>query len=220
MRIPSFIVLVVTLLVIAAGCMVHTGVTHTVKRGENLWRICYTYGVDMQEVAELNNIRDPARIRAGRRLFIPRAGKVRKVRPVSPASVGKYPTKVVYDRGRFSWPITGEISSNFGVRGGSRHDGIDIRAPEGTPIRAAADGVVVYDDKYMRGYGRIIILKHPEDFFTVYAHNKTNMVGRGDRVKRGTVIATVGRSGNATGSHLHFEVRRGKTVRNPLFFLP
>jgi murein DD-endopeptidase MepM/ murein hydrolase activator NlpD len=72
----------------------------------------------------------------------------------------------------------------------------------------------------MRGYGRIIIIKHSKDFFTVYAHNKENRVRRGERVKSGEVIALVGGSGNATGYHLHFEVRKGKTIRNPLFFLP
>lgn len=204
-----------------SGCSVKTGVVHTVKRGENLWRICYTYGVDMQEVAELNNIKDPTRIRAGREIFIPRAGKKRKVeRRVLPASVQKYPDEVVFDRDRFIWPLKGEISSEFGMREDSRHDGIDIRAPKGTPIRAAADGRVVYADRYMRGYGRIIILEHEEDFFTVYAHNRSNDVEKGDMVTQGQVIGTVGNSGNATGYHLHFEVRKGKTVRNPLFFLP
>lgn len=216
-------VLITTLFFLfATGCAISTGVVHEVKPGENLWRICYTYGVDMQEVAELNNIRNPSRIRAGTEIFIPRAGKVRDVgkTPVRKASVKKYPKEVVFDRDRFSWPITGEISSEFGVRSGVRHDGIDIRAPEGSPIRAAADGRVVFVDDDMRGYGRIVIIKHKEDFFTVYAHNRTNKVSRGEKISKGAVIGTVGNSGNASGSHLHFEVRKGKTVRNPLFFLP
>src|SRR3989304_9736967 len=72
----------------------------------------------------------------------------------------------------------------------------------------------------MRGYGKIVILKHVDGFFTVYAHNKENLVKMGEEVVKGASIATVGSSGNATTTHLHFEVRYGKTVRNPLFFLP
>ena len=72
----------------------------------------------------------------------------------------------------------------------------------------------------MRGYGNLVLLKHGDDFFTVYAHNSVNLVKKGKRVKRGETIAKVGRTGRATGPHLHFEVREGTKARNPLFFLP
>ena len=72
----------------------------------------------------------------------------------------------------------------------------------------------------MKSYGNTVILKHGDNFYTVYAHNKSNMVKNGDKVKKGEVIATVGATGSATFSQLHFEVRQGKKVRNPLFFLP
>ncbi len=104
--------------------------------------------------------------------------------------------------------------------GGKLHDGIDIRAPRGTPVKAADKGSVVYVSEDFRKYGRIIILKHTKDYYTVYAHNKKNMVKLGESVSRGERIATVGRSGNATGNHLHFEVRKGRKVIDPLFFLP
>lgn len=211
------------LLLSLTGCLAaHRGVIHTVGRGETLWRICQTYGVDMQEIAELNNIKDPTEIKAGRRIFIPGMRKTRKVAQGAPAAEpeGKYDTKVVYEKDRFSWPVRGEIISEYGVRDGSHHDGIDIKAPEGTPVKAAGDGRVVFVDNDMRGYGNIVILKHGDDFFTVYAHNKENLVKDGDDVAKGDVIAGVGDTGNATVCHLHFEVRQGKKVRNPLFFLP
>lgn len=211
------------LLLSLTGCLAaHRGVIHTVGRGETLWRICQTYGVDMQEIAELNNIKDPTEIKAGRRIFIPGVRKTRKVAQGAPAAEpeGKYDTKVVYEKDRFSWPVRGEIISEYGVRDGSHHDGIDIKAPEGTPVKAAGDGRVVFVDNDMRGYGNIVILKHGDDFFTVYAHNKENLVKDGDDVAKGDVIAEVGDTGNATVCHLHFEVRQGKKVRNPLFFLP
>jgi len=91
---------------------------------------------------------------------------------------------------------------------------------EGTPIKAADNGTVAFEDSDMRGYGKIIILKHPDGFFTVYAHNRENLVKNGDSVEKGAKIGYVGSTGNASTAHLHFEVRDGKVVRNPLFFLP
>jgi murein DD-endopeptidase MepM/ murein hydrolase activator NlpD len=228
---PIAFYLLLAIALALSGCVIHLnpnagkGVTHTVKRGETLWRICRTYEVDMQDVAEINNIRNPAEIYAGSRLYIPGASEVKKV-PSYSAPVtereSKYegPRAIEMHKGMFEWPVRGPLLSTFGLRGGERHDGIDIKAPEGAPVKAAKNGEVVFVESDMRGYGRIIILKHDDDYFTVYAHNNENRVKRGDSVALGEVIATVGNSGNAEGSHLHFEVRHGKKVRNPLFFLP
>lgn len=119
----------------------------------------------------------------------------------------------------FSWPAQGEITSNFGLRGPKHHDGIDISAPEGAPIRAAAPGTVVFSG-ILRGYGNVIILEHPYGLNTVYAHNQRNLVPMGTRVPRGSVIALLGRTGRASGPNLHFEVRRGKVARDPMRYLP
>lgn len=214
-----------------SGCAA-SGVYHTVGSGETLWRICKTYGVPLQDVAEINDIKDPAEIERGRKIFIPGVSKRRKVVPfkVDRASVERDPDKrmpldrdegrVVIEKDRFLWPVKGEVSSAFGIRNGRRHDGIDIKAPDGTPVRAADDGKVMYVNSSMRGYGNIIIMMHKDDFYTVYAHNDENLVKMGDKVAKGEIIASVGSTGNASISHLHFEVRQGKGVRNPLFFLP
>ncbi len=119
----------------------------------------------------------------------------------------------------FSWPAGGQITSRFGRRGHSHHDGIDIAAPEGVAVRAAAAGVVVFSG-VLRGYGNVIILEHPYGLTTVYAHNQRNLVRVGARVRRGALIARLGRTGRATGPNLHFEVRRGKLARDPLLYLP
>ena len=100
------------------------------------------------------------------------------------------------------------------------HDGINIDAPEGTPVHAAADGDVVYASHRLTGYGKLIIIRHARDMFTAYAHNQRNLVHKGDRVKAGDIIARVGRSGRSSGPHLHFEVRRGPTPVDPLAYLP
>lgn len=233
---------------VVEGCYVAKGVFHTVGKGETFWRICKTYEVDPQEVAELNGIKDPSQMKTGAHVFIPGVSRVRKVKPYTPslaqdktttrpaannhknktdnngkhvASIDKEPDeKLVIENGRFIWPVQGEVESPFGMRNGTRHDGIDIRADEGTPIKAADDGRVIYSNSKMRGYGNLIIIKHKDDFYTAYSHNKTNHVKDGDKVARGEVIGTVGSTGNASNSHLHFEVRHGKKVRNPIFFLP
>jgi murein DD-endopeptidase MepM/ murein hydrolase activator NlpD len=220
MKILRFLVVLIVLISLV-GCYVGTGVVHTVGRGETLWRICYTYGVEVDEVADLNSIRDTTEIKAGQKLFIPGVRRAKKVVPnVIPASIRRNPEeKIVIEKGRFIWPVRGKITSRFGVRAGERHDGIDISAAPGTPIKAADDGKVVVVDRY-RSYGKILILEHKNDYYTVYSHNRKNLVTIGDSVSKGDTIAIVGNTGNATGYHLHFEVRKGKKVLNPLFFLP
>lgn len=124
-------------------------------------------------------------------------------------------------KGRFLWPVPQfyKVSSHFGRRGGRNHDGIDIPAPKGTPIVSVDQGVVVYSDDGIRGYGNMIVIAHSDDIFTVYAHNRTNKVDKGDRVKKGEKIAEVGNTGRSTGPHLHFEIRVKNKSRNPAQFL-
>lgn len=121
---------------------------------------------------------------------------------------------------RFRWPVDGVLTSRFGVRGGRKHDGIDISAKEGTEIVAAAAGTVLYSGDEQRGYGRLLILRHADGWLTIYAHNQVNLVSEGARVEAGQPIAKVGRTGRADGPHLHFEVRQGEHPRNPTLFLP
>ncbi|MBI5598686.1 MAG: M23 family metallopeptidase [Deltaproteobacteria bacterium] len=210
------------------------GVYHTVGKGETLWRISHTYGADIQDVAEVNNIKDPTKIELGQKIFIPGARHARKVAPYntpkksrSPGRVprdggdeGEEPGRIVMEKGRFSWPIEGTVISGYGARGEVMHSGIDIKAPKGSPVKAAADGKVVYSNNNMAGYGNVVIVEHADDYFTVYAHNDRNLVKEGDAVKKGVEVALVGDSGNAATPHLHFEIRRGRKTRNPLFFLP
>ncbi len=120
----------------------------------------------------------------------------------------------------FIWPLKDfTFMSGFGIRRGRRHDGIDLAAKSGTPIKAAADGKVVFSGR-MRGYGNLILLKHDQGYFTAYAHNRRNLVSKGKDVKQGEVVAQVGRTGRATGNHVHFEIRQGQEAMDPLNFLP
>ena len=121
--------------------------------------------------------------------------------------------------GYFIWPLKAEVSSGFGNRSGRQHDGIDIRSPEGTPFQAAAAGEVVYASSF-QGYGNLILIKHPNNYFTAYAHCSKINVKEGQQVKQGQKIGEVGKTGHATGYHLHFEIRYESTPMNPLDFLP
>ncbi len=199
------------------------GVVHVVKRGETVYRIARAYGIAPRELMELNDLRDPRLLVPGMELFIPGATEQREVPAIAPGGVAEAePAEPPEDRkarGSLRWPVHGVVYSRYGVRQGERHDGIDIAAPEGTPIGAAAPGDVVYAGE-QSGYGWIVILKHAAGLLTLYAHASALLVHAGERVAAGQVIARVGKSGRTTGPHLHFEVREGTRPRNPLFFLP
>jgi lipoprotein NlpD len=116
------------------------------------------------------------------------------------------------------WPIEGPVVSTFGRRARGWHAGIDISAELGSPILAAAAGTVVFSG-WIRAYGQIIKIQHSGGFITLYAHNTQNLVEEGEDVEAGQAIATVGRSGDASGPHVHFEVRRDGKAYNPLHLL-
>jgi len=215
---------------------------YQVRAGDTLYSVAKRYGTDYRVLGRRNHIRSPYTLYAGQRLYLrgiaprpsyiplPKTNKknVRRVRKKkllrhrTVKSRGhKIPGKVIHRRRvHLHWPVRGKVTSGFGRRHGRPHDGIDISVPEGTPVRAAATGDVVYSSRRLTGYGNLIIIRHTQDMFTAYAHNQINLVRRGAHVKRGDIIARVGRTGHATGPHLHFEVRRGPTPVNPLVYLP
>jgi murein DD-endopeptidase MepM/ murein hydrolase activator NlpD len=117
----------------------------------------------------------------------------------------------------FIWPVSGVVTSGFGWRWGRMHEGVDIAAPTGTPIRAAAGGTIIYTG-YMGGYGNLTIIDHGNGLATAYAHQSSIYVG-GGAVSQGTVIGAVGSTGNSTGPHLHFEVRVNGSAVDPMGYL-
>ena len=173
--------------------------------------------VSLQTLAEINNIDAPAQITVGKKLFIPGAIEVKKIfvdlKDTSPAP------PIIKQKNDFIWPVQGKVVSRFGVKDGLRYEGIDIAAPLGTPVKAAGEGVVVYEGS-LKGYGNLLIIKHENDFKTVYAYNYRNLVSVGQKVKRGDCIAEVGNTGRYPDPRLHFQIRDKDQARNPLFFLP
>jgi lipoprotein NlpD len=323
------------------------GVYHRVKPGETLWRISKAYNVDLQELAEINNITDASRISAGNVVFIPDVPRVIDLPPAKPpvetrpaavkppekpvtaraepeagragpeaagaaagavsaggrskvkeesisdrvpatktdrgpvsakppekttarpvetpekadaaktqvamkppippppvktpdtgpterAAVSPPPKKpepapkaeepqgqIRIDKGRFMWPLKGPVITRFGIQpSGMKYNGIKIAAKEGAPVQAAAAGTIIYAS-YVKGYGDTIIVKHDENYTTVYAYLKSSVAKKDDRVKKGEKIASVGPSEEPGGEpHLYFEIRERNKARNPQFFLP
>lgn len=198
------------------------GIYHIVRRGENLFRIGKTYDIHYRDLARINRIRNPSEIRVGQSIFIPGATRRLPVEIITPenASLERPRSPFRPEKGNgFLWPVAGKITSHFGRRGATFHDGIDIAAPEGTPIRAIQGGEVLYSDR-LRGYGNLVIIRHPGGFASVYAHNRRNRVREGRKVRRGEIIAEVGSTGRVTGPHLHFEIRKNNITRDPLYYLP
>ncbi|NEQ29006.1 MAG: M23 family metallopeptidase, partial [Microcoleus sp. SIO2G3] len=121
----------------------------------------------------------------------------------------------------YRWPARGVITSNYGWRWGRMHRGIDIGAPTGTPVSAAASGEVVFAGWNSGGYGNMVDIRHPDGSMTRYAHNSRILVRRGQQVEQGQQISAVGSTGNSTGPHLHFEVHpQGQGAVNPIALLP
>ena len=193
---------------------------HVVKPGENLFRIGQAYNVSHEELARANGIRDAAQIRVGQKILIPGANRRLPAGTIAPSEPADAPPPAAETEGDpILWPVQGTINSGFGPRGASVHDGIDIAAPEGTPIHAVERGEVIYSDQ-LRGYGNIVIIRHAGGLVSVYAHNQVNLVREGNMVERGDVIAKVGSTGRVTGPHLHFEIRKNNTAQDPLRYLP
>jgi murein DD-endopeptidase MepM/ murein hydrolase activator NlpD len=120
------------------------------------------------------------------------------------------------DSARFGWPVSGRIISSFGPSSsGERNDGINIAAQLGTPIHAAASGVVTYSGNELKGYGNLVLIKHDDGYVTAYAHAERTLVNRGDRVTKGQVIAYTGETGDVTEPQLHFEIRHDTKPVDP-----
>jgi murein DD-endopeptidase MepM/ murein hydrolase activator NlpD len=196
-------------------------VYHVVQQGQTAWRIATVYGITVEELARANGLADATRLDAGRRLLIPGAESPLHVPPY-PAPLTGSPTVVgPAMHGDWTWPVAGgTVLSYFGApRRNHAHRGIDIEGTPGDRVLAARNGTVVYSADNMRGYGKTVILDHGEGLTTLYAHNAKLLVRPGERVEGGQPIARVGRSGNASTEHCHFEVRRDAIAVDPLLFL-
>ena len=130
----------------------------------------------------------------------------------APEATGALPT--------FRWPVRGKVITSYGAKtNGKANDGINLAVPEGTPVKAAEDGVVAYSGNELKGYGNLVLVRHTNGYVTAYAHASELLVKRGDPIKRGQIIAKSGQSGEVGSPQLHFEIRKGSSPVDPLQFL-
>lgn len=219
------IVIVAFLLPLLGGCAGLQSRYHRVEKGETLSAIAEKYSVPVDSLTEKNRgvISKKGRVATGAKLYIPFEDNPkwntveleRQLPEEGPASTAVYQG----DTPHFQWPVMGAVSSAFGRRHGRMHEGIDIRARRGTIVRASRSGHVLYSSNKINGYGNLVIIKHADQYATVYAHLDTRLVKKGQFISRGQTIGRVGSTGHATGPHLHFEVRSQRTPVNPLSFL-
>ncbi len=121
---------------------------------------------------------------------------------------------------KFRWPANGRVIAGYGPSSsGQQNDGINIAVPENTPVKAAEEGVVAYAGNELKGYGNLVLVRHPNGYVTAYAHAKELLVKRGDQIKRGQVIARSGQTGSVNAPQLHFEIRKGAAPLDPMKFL-
>lgn len=225
----------------------HDG-THVIAPGETLIGIAKRYGVTQVALAQANNIQPYAKINIGDRLVIPGArvaarqapapqitqpntvpsqriatGPSQNVRMATQVPTPDPVTKTAEPAGgvpSFRWPVHGRVIAGFGSKtNGTPNDGINVAVPEGTPIKAADDGVVAYAGSELKGYGNLVLIHHANGFVSAYAHASELTVKRGDTIKRGQVIGRAGQTGNVTSPQLHFEIRKGSTPVDPTQYL-
>jgi len=223
--------------------------THVVAPGETLNSIARLYGKPVMVIAKANNIPPDTMVRVGEHIVIPQMGErsapvapraeapvpapstVATIESPHSARVATPSAPVAEDNPikaeqaasampSFRWPVRGRIIAAFGPKpNGLQNDGINLAVPEGTPIKAAEDGVVAYAGNELKGYGNLVLVRHANGFVTAYANASEILVKRGETVKRGQVIAKSGETGNVTSPQLHFEIRKGATPVDPSQYL-
>ena len=214
---------------------------HVVKRGDTLNKISHLYRKPVADIAKANNIQLTALLKVGDHLVIPSVRVNNKptgfsaqipnhsanwVEPTTgeiAQAKAKDAVKAAEETAAspmFRWPVRARMIASFGSSlNGARNDGINLAVPEGTPVKAADDGVVSYAGNGLAGAGNLVLIRHTNGYVTVYAHAKELLVKRGDQIKRGQVIAHSGQTGNVNAPQLHFEVRKGATPLDPMRFL-
>lgn len=212
------------------------GIFYTIKRGDTLTAISNRYKTEIDIIAEHNNI-DGKKIIAGKKIFLPDAEELiitpviiknpqeKTLTPVEKIALPiNKEKKSQSEKVVLSWPMRGPITSGFGVRthpfSGDRkfHCGLDIGAEEGTVVRAAGEGKVIFSG-WKEAYGNMIVISHKNNYLTIYAHNSRNLVDVNETINKGQKIALSGKTGAVTGAHLHFEIRKGIVPLNPLRIL-
>ena len=189
---------------------------HSVAKGETLYRIASIYDVSVEDLQKWNKL-SSVTLKEGQRVYIGDPVGLHTEEDIERAKPYEKP-KTTYSKTPILPVNRINIVSEFGMRSGKMHKGIDLAEPTGSPIYAVLPGKVVFAG-VQRGYGNVIIVEHENFQMTVYSHNDANFVNAGEDVTQGQILGTVGSTGNASGPHLHFEYRVRGVAINPGEFL-
>jgi murein DD-endopeptidase MepM/ murein hydrolase activator NlpD len=217
--------------------------SHVVAPGETLGKIAQRYHTSLTEIAAANNIAPHTKVKIGDQIAIP-GGRAAQptanqlkvasnqkpnatpptvaARTISPTAETPAESKNVAATPAltFRWPVRGRVIAGFGPKpNGQQNSGINFAVPEGTPIRAAEEGVVVYANNELKDFGNLILVQHGNDFVTTYAHVSEILVKRNETVRRGQIIAKSGQTGNVSTPQLHFEIRKRSSPVDPMPYL-
>lgn len=227
----------IPLILLLTSCAGFQARYYKVQSGENWGSIAQKFDVPVVALKESNEGFFPKGLKAGAKVYIPfeenpnwnlperrvASVPVEDDTPVEKVSMSKsepvMKSNFEIPLVRYVWPVKGRVSSHFGKRHRNFHEGIDIAAPQGTPIQASRSGHVIYAGNKISGYGNLVIIRHSDAYATVYAHLSKIQVARGQFVAKGMKIGKVGMTGHATSPHLHFEVRKGQLPVNPMQYL-
>lgn len=193
---------------------------HTMQPGETIWDLSRQSGLSVEEIVEVNGLPSADEVAAGQVIFLPAGGgpvvdapaPAEREEPAPLPALPEGPTPL-------AWPVDGVVLRAFSTKK-LPYDGLLIAAPAGTPVTAAAGGEVLFAGDQGTDYGFIVVLRHEGDLVTIYGHLADAAVRAGDRVTAGQRLAVVGTSGRQESPRLHFQVRRGRTVVDPLPLLP
>ncbi len=211
---------------------------YKVRQGDTIYGISRTFAVSMSEVSRMNALSSPYILHEGQVLRLPspsprrgegrgEGGKKIASSVISPSpKPSRSREKAVSvpppgrSGGKFAWPVEGRVVSSYGPKkDGLHNDGINIAAPKGTPVRSAENGVVVYAGQQLEGYGNLVLVRHADRWMSAYAHMDRILIGKGQKIKKGQTLGTVGSTGSVETPQLHFEIRRGTRALDPKKYL-
>lgn len=196
---------------------------YIVKNGDSLFTIASRYNMTTAQLAKLNNIQEPYSLKVGQKLILTDKNiNLDNHNTQKHENIVQKPKENIKNNKELSfiWPIDGEIISSFGNKSnGLYNDGINISAKNGAEFKTTEDGVVAYVGNELRSYGTIILIKHNNNWISAYAHCGSVKVSRGDKVIKGQVIGTVGKTGSVNTPQLYFSLRNGREAVDPIKYL-
>ena len=218
---------------------------YTMRNGDSLHGIALRHRVTVEELKRANGITDPTKVWAGAVLNVPPQPDAAAAAPMPPPGTAprviQTPTRIINaapdqkiasrsdvttdaepaapetTSGKFLWPVRGKTIAGFGRRpDGTHNDGVNVAVPQGTAIHAAESGKVAYAGNEIKGYGNLVLIRHPNGWVTAYAHADQLLVRPNDEVRRGQVIAKAGKTGAVDQPQVHFELRQGSRPVDPM----